>query len=54
MVTFRNNNPRRSNFRRHDRNFKSNNDRSKFTNNFKTNENFQRKFLVEITTMPQS
>ena len=43
MVTFRNNNPRRSNFRRNDRNFKSNNDRSKFTNNFKTNENFQRK-----------
>ena len=43
MVTFRNNNTRRNNFRRNDRNFKSNNDRSKFTSNFKNNENFQRK-----------
>ena len=44
MVTFRNNNNgRRNNFRRNDRNFKSNNDRSKFGTNFSTNENFQRK-----------
>ena len=43
MVTFRNNNPRRNNFRRNDRSFKSNNDRSKFTSSFKSNENFQRK-----------
>ena len=42
MVTFRNNNSRRNNFRRNDRNFKSN-DRSKFTTNFKNNDNFQRK-----------
>jgi len=42
MVTFRNNNPRRNNFRRNDRNFKSN-ERSKFTSNFKSNDNFQRK-----------
>ena len=43
MVTFRNNNNRRSNFRRNDRNFKSNNDRGKFGTNFSNNENFQRK-----------
>ena len=43
MVTFRNNNSRRSNFRRNDRNFKSNNDRGKFVTNFANNENFQRK-----------
>ena len=43
MVTFRNNNGRRSNFRRNDRNFKSNGDRNKFSNNFSTAENFQRK-----------
>ena len=42
MVTFRNNNPRRNNFRRNDRNFKSN-ERSKFNTNFKSNDNFQRK-----------
>ena len=45
MVTFRNNNNlnnRRSGFRRNDRNFKSNNDRQKFTN-FSNNENFKRK-----------
>ena len=42
MVTFRNNN-RRNNFRRGDRNFKNNGDRSKFNNNFSSNENFQRK-----------
>ena len=42
MVTFRNNN-RRNNYRRNDRNFKSNNDRVKFSSNFSNNENFQRK-----------
>ena len=43
MVTFRNNNNRRSNFRRNDRNFKSNDDRPKYRSNFSNNENFQRK-----------
>ena len=43
MVTFRNNNGRRSNFRRNERNFKSNVDRNKFNNSFSTSENFQRK-----------
>jgi len=43
MVTFRNNNSRRNNFRRGDRNFKSSNDRGKFGTNFSNNENFQRK-----------
>ena len=43
MVTFRNNNGRRNNFRRNDRNFKSNNDRPKFNSNFKNNDSFQRK-----------
>ena len=43
MVTFRNNNGRRNSFRRGDRNFKSNGDRSKFTSNFTNTDNFQRK-----------
>ena len=44
MVTFRNNNSnRRSNYRRNDRNFKSNGDRPKFGSNFSNNENFKRK-----------
>ena len=46
MVTFRNNNTKRNNFRRNGRNersFKSNNDRGKFNPNFSNNENFQRK-----------
>ena len=44
MVTFRNNNNgRRNNFRRGDRNFKSNGDRTKFNSNFTNGENFQRK-----------
>ena len=43
MVTFRNNNNRRNNFRRNDRNFKTNGDRNKFSSNFSNNENFQRK-----------
>ena len=43
MVTFRNNNGRRNNFRRNERNFKSNGDRNKFNSSFSTTENFQRK-----------
>ena len=43
MVTFRNNNNRRNNFRRNDRNFKSNSDRPKYGSNFSNSDNFQRK-----------
>ena len=45
MVTFRNNNNnnRRSNFRRNDRNFKSNGERQKFSSNFTGSDNFKRK-----------
>ena len=44
MVTFRNNNNvRRSNFRRNDRNFKSNGDRPKFGSNYSSNDSFTRK-----------
>ena len=45
MVTFRsnNNNNRRPSFRRNDRSFKSNGDRSKFKTNFSSNDSFQRK-----------
>ena len=44
MVTFRNNNNnRRNNFRRGDRNFKSNGDRSKYNSGFTSTDNFQRK-----------
>ena len=45
MVTFRNNsnNNRRNNFRRNDRNFKSNSDRQKFNSNFSNGDNFKRK-----------
>ena len=46
MVTFRNNNNnnnRRNNFRRNDRNFKSNADRQKFSSNFSNGDNFKRK-----------
>ena len=44
MVTFRNsNNNRRNNYRRNDRNFKSNGERPKYGTNFSNNENFQRK-----------
>ena len=44
MVTFRNNNNiRRNNFRRNERNFKSNGDRPKFGSNYSNNENFKRK-----------
>ena len=41
MVTFRNNNSRRNNFRR-DRGFKNNLDRPKFSSNYSKSENFQR------------
>ena len=43
MVTFRNNNNRRNNFRRNDRSFKANGDRPKYGSSFSNNENFQRK-----------
>ena len=45
MVTFRNNsnNNRRSNFRRNDRNYKSNGERQKFSSNFSNNDSFKRK-----------
>ena len=44
MVTFRNtSNNRRNNFRRNDRNYKSNGERQKFSSNFSNNENFKRK-----------
>ena len=45
MVTFRNNNnnTRRNNFRRNDRNFKSNGERQKFGSNFSNNDSFKRK-----------
>ena len=43
MVTFRNNNGRRNNFRRGERNFKSNGERTKFNTNFSNNESFHRK-----------
>ena len=43
MVTFRNNNGRRNNFRRNDRNYKINGDRQKFGSGFSNSENFQRK-----------
>ena len=43
MVTFRNNNNRRSNFRRNTRNFKPNGDTPKFGSNFSNNDNFKRK-----------
>ena len=43
MVTFRNNNGRRNNFRRGDRSFKSNNEKVKFGSNFSNGDNFQRR-----------
>ena len=51
MVTFRNNNSRRSNFRRNDRSFKSNNDRGKFVTNFTIMKIFKEEFQAEIITM---
>lgn len=45
MVTFKNNNGKRSNFRRSDRSFKNNViDKNKFNSNFSNSEKFQRKF----------
>ena len=43
MVTFRNNNTRRNNFRRNERAFKVNSDRNKYNNTFSNNDVFQRK-----------
>ena len=44
MVTFRSNNSsRRNNFRRNDRNFKSNGIRPKYGSNFSNKDNFQRR-----------
>ena len=43
MVTFRNNNGRRNNFRRNERNYKTNGERQKFGSNFSNTESFQRK-----------
>ena len=44
MVTFRNNNNRRNNFRRNDRGFKNNViEKNKFGTNFANNDNFHRK-----------
>ena len=44
MVTFRNNNNgRRNNYRRNDRGFKPNGDRSKYGSNFSNHDSFQRK-----------
>ena len=43
MVTFRNNNNRRNNFKRHDRSFKPNNERNKIVTSFPNNDNFKRK-----------
>ena len=44
MVNFRsNNNIRRNNFRRNDRNFKSNGERPKYGSNFSNKDNFQRR-----------
>ena len=51
MVTFRNNNGRRNNFRRNERNFKSSGERNKFNNNFSNSENFQRKAQAGTITM---
>ena len=46
MVTFRNNNNRRNNFRRNDRSFKNNViDKNKFGSSFSNNDNFQRKVI---------
>ena len=56
MVTFRNNNNgRRNNFRRGDRNFKSNSERTKFGSNFSNGDNFQKEKLQgEIIIMLQN
>ena len=52
MVTFRNNNNnRRNNFRRNDRNFKSNGDRPKYGSNFSIMKIFKENLLEEIIIM---
>ena len=43
MVTFRNNNTRRNNFRRNERTFKVTGDRNKYNNTFSNSDAFQRK-----------
>tara|TARA_B100000963_G_C22118500_1_gene448027 strand:- start:73 stop:534 length:462 start_codon:yes stop_codon:yes gene_type:complete len=43
MVTFRNNNNRRNNFRRTDRGYKPSGERQKYSSNFSNNDNFKRK-----------
>ena len=43
MVTFRNNNNRRNNFRRTERGYKQSNERQKFSSTFSNNDNFKRK-----------
>ena len=43
MVTFRNNNTRRNNYRRSERSFKVNGDRNKYNNNFSSSDTFPRK-----------
>ena len=43
MVTFRNNNNRRNNFRRGDRSFKTGTERGKYGSNYSNNDNFQRR-----------
>ena len=43
MVTFRNNNTKRNNFRRNERTFKVHSDRNKYNNTFSNNDVFQRK-----------
>ena len=54
MVTFRNNNQRRNNFRRNDRTFKVGGDRNKFNNNFQITTFFQGNCQIEIITMHQN
>ena len=57
MVTFRNNNnnnSRRRDFRRNDRNFKSNGERQKFGTNFQITIILKEKLLGEITIMHQN
>ena len=50
MVTFRNNNTRRNNFRRNERTFKVNGDRNKYSNNFSTNDTLKRVLFFKDVT----
>ena len=54
MVTFRNNNNRRNNFRRNDRNFKSNNDRPKYGIYSGVEDEQERAKLIDIFTSPDN